>query len=61
MNGLLNGEKKDLLPSDSEYDDGVGGDKCCDNGERRVLSVQSSVVWGHVGNQISSFLLQVGL
>ena len=31
----------------------------CDDAECGVLSVQSTVVWGSVGNQVASFILQV--
>lgn len=36
-----------------------GNDDGFDDDKQRVLSIHSSVVWGHVGNQIATFPLQV--
>ena len=56
MDGLE--ETKGVLLS-LQCDNGVGDDDPDDNGECQVLCVQSSVVWGHVGNRVASFFLQV--
>ena len=56
MDGLE--ETKGVLLS-LQCDNGVGDDDPDDNGECQVLCVQSSVVYGHVGNRVASFFLQV--
>ena len=36
-----------------------GAQDSCDDAEYGVLCIQSTVVWGSVGNQVASFILQV--